>query len=69
MKKVRKSTVVKGGVIPEGEDGFSVELVPENKSDEIQMLEDEARKTIASIIKKVEDVTGRDLREYGRTSD
>lgn len=58
MKLIRKSIVPKGAEIPEGEDGFVIEQIAENKSDEIRILEEEALKTITSIIGKVEAVTG-----------
>lgn len=65
MKYLKKSTVKKGDVIPEDENGFEIIKVPENLDDERELLQDaieekheEARLKIQEIIDKVTEETG-----------
>ena len=68
MEYQRICTVPRGQTIPDGEDGFTVNVIPENIEDEIALkneaimeLEQEAIEGINAIIEKVEAATGRRL--------
>lgn len=68
MKYERVCTVPRGQTIPDGEDGYTVNVISENIEDEIALkneaimeLEKEAIEGINAIIERVESATGRRL--------